>query len=526
MWHSVTDHAKQRGARFDHDEPPAVKAARLARNSGDNDVITPVILSGGSGTRLWPVSRKLFPKQLMPMAGGELSLFQATVGRLDAIAEVNAPVVVCNEEHRFMIASQMQELGREPQGIILEPVGRNTAPAVGVAALGVEELDPLLLVLPADHHITDAEALARAVEAGLPLALDGHLVTFGIVPSSPETGYGYIRTGSACGDSGAMQVERFVEKPDAPTAEKYLADGGYLWNSGMFLFKASAYLSELERLAPEMLEGCRAARRKGAEDLDFFRLDKDAFAACPADSVDYAVMEKTDKGAVVPLSCGWSDVGSWAALREVRGKDEGGNVSVGDVVVEDVSDCYLHSTGRLIAGLGLNGMAIIETKDAVLAAPLERVQDVKKMVGRLEEQGRDITQTHCRVYRPWGNYEGIDLGGRYQVKRITVYPGQQLSLQKHFHRAEHWVVVSGTAKVTRGEEEILLTEDQSTYIPLGTVHRLENPGKVDLELIEVQTGSYLGEDDIVRLSDVYGRTGGAQAEPEVTEEDPCGEDAC
>lgn len=467
-------------------------------------MITPVVLSGGSGTRLWPISRKLFPKQLMPMTGGNNSLLQSTLQRLKGLPNTSGALVICNEEHRFLVASQLQEIEHNPLDIILEPAGRNTAPAVALAALGTIEDDAILLVLPADHHIVDMDAFIAAVSRGLPFAELGKLVTFGIIPTKPETGYGYIKGGKPL-ENSAFTIEKFVEKPDLASAKEYLEDSSYLWNSGMFLFKASNYLEELQNFSPEILNACRLARENGVKDLDFFRLDKEAFIKCPEDSIDYAVFERTKKGVVVPLSCGWSDVGSWSALHEVRDKDENGNVTVGDIVTSDVNESYLHSTGRLIAGLGLSNIAVIETKDAVFVSPLNKVQDVKKIVNKLKRQKRDIVHAHCRVYRPWGNYEGIDLGERYQVKRITVYPGQQLSLQKHFHRSEHWIVVSGTAKIVNGDKEILLTEDQSTYIPLGALHRLENPGKVNLELIEVQTGSYLGEDDIERLSDIYGR---------------------
>jgi mannose-1-phosphate guanylyltransferase/mannose-6-phosphate isomerase len=338
------------------------------------------------------------------------------------------------------------------------------------------------------------------------------LVTFGIVPTQAETGFGYIRKAGSADAEAAWPVARFVEKPDLQTAQAYISSGEYLWNSGMFMFRASAFLDELARHQPEMLASCRRALELGRQDLDFLRLDADAFAACPADSIDYAVMEKTDKATVVPMSCQWNDVGSWSALHEVRPKDDLGNACIGDVVAEDAKGCYLHSTSRLIAAVGLENIALVETRDAVLAAPLHRVQDVKRIVEALKGRGRDEADAHCKVFRPWGNYEGVDLGGRYQVKRITVYPGQILSLQKHYHRAEHWIVVKGTAIVTKGEEQIMLGEDQSTYIPLGTVHRLENPGKVNLELIEVQTGSYLGEDDIVRLEDVYGRGGSGSSD--------------
>jgi mannose-1-phosphate guanylyltransferase/mannose-6-phosphate isomerase len=471
-------------------------------------MIIPVILSGGSGTRLWPLSRKLYPKQLLPMLGGANSLLQETALRASRVAPGSFPVVVTNEQHRFIVGAQLAEAGVKAGSIILEPVARNTAPAVVVAALKAMSGgdDPVLLILPADHYIGDALSFVDAVETGAKSASKGALVTFGIIPSQAETGYGYIRKRGDCED-GAWSVDTFVEKPDLRTAEAYVESGEYLWNSGMFMFQASAFLDELARLQPEMLEVCRLALEQGRQDLDFLRLDADAFGACPADSIDYAVMEKTDKAMVVPMTCQWNDVGSWSAMHEVRPKDLLGNACTGDVVIEDTKGCYLHSTSRLVAVVGLENVALIETKDAVLAAPLDRVQDVKMIVEALRGSGRSEADAHCKIFRPWGNYEGVDLGGRHQVKRITVYPGQILSLQKHYHRAEHWIVVKGTAIVTKGDETVMLGEDQSTYIPLGTVHRLENPGKVNLELIEVQTGSYLGEDDIVRLEDVYGRGG-------------------
>ena len=472
-------------------------------------MVIPVLLSGGSGSRLWPLSRKMYPKQLMPMLGDELSLLQVTALRAAEATESISSIVVTNEEYRFTVASQLQEQGMEPQSIILEPVGRNTAPAVAVAAiqaLTVED-DPILLVLPADHYIKDTAAFSEAVSAGITCAEQGKLVTFGIVPEKPETGFGYIRKGEAVSDTGSFAVDSFVEKPSCEVAQQYLDSGEYLWNSGMFMFKASVFLQELEKYAPEILTACRASLSASKADLDFLRLDADSFALCPSDSIDYAVMEHTDKAVVLPLSCGWSDVGSWSALHEVRERDENQNVCIGDVMAQGAESCYLHSTNRLVAVVGLENTAIVETKDAILAAPLDRVQEVKQIVGALDTKGRSEALSHTKVFRPWGNYESIDDGKGYQVKRITVYPGQTLSLQKHFHRAEHWIVVRGTALVTRGEEELVLSENESTYIPLGVVHRLENPGKLNLELIEVQSGSYLGEDDIVRLDDVYGRTG-------------------
>lgn len=474
-------------------------------------MVIPVLLSGGSGSRLWPLSRKMYPKQLMPMLGDELSLLQVTALRAAEATGSPSSIVVTNEEYRFTVASQLQEQGMEPQSIILEPVGRNTAPAVAVAAiqaLTIEE-DPTLLVLPADHYIKDTAAFSEVVAAGIHSAEQGKLVTFGIVPEKPETGFGYIRKGEAVSGSGSFVVDSFVEKPSSEVAQQYLDSGDYLWNSGMFMFKASVFLAELEKYAPEILTACRASLSTSVADLDFLRLNAEAFALCPSDSIDYAVMEHTDKAVVLPLSCGWSDVGSWSALHEVRDRDENENVCIGDVMMQGAENCYLHSTNRLVAVVGLENTAIVETKDAILAAPLDRVQEVKQIVGALDTKGRSEALSHTKVFRPWGNYESIDDGKGYQVKRITVYPGQTLSLQKHFHRAEHWIVVRGTALVTRGDEELVLSENESTYIPLGVVHRLENPGKLNLELIEVQSGSYLGEDDIVRLDDVYGRTGTA-----------------
>lgn len=469
-------------------------------------MIIPVILAGGSGTRLWPLSRKLYPKQLLPLVD-DRTLVQNTILRLQGLGEIGDPIIICNEEHRFIIAEQMRAMGVSPAAIILEPVGRNTAPAVAVAALQAQagDAEATLLVLPADHLIGDPDRFHDAVRQAATHAAAGHLVTFGIVPSAPETGYGYILQGPPLARSNARAIERFVEKPDLATAGDYVASGQYFWNSGMFVFRAGAVLAELERFAPAIVDSCRKALDLAGQDLDFLRLDRDAFAACPEDSVDYAVMEQTDKGVMIPLSCGWNDLGSWEALWQAGGKDEDGNVTRGDVVLCDVHDSYLHAETRLLAAVGLQNHIVVETSDAVLISPRDRVQEVKKIVDKLKAENRIEAVSHKKVFRPWGHYESIGDGARYQVKRITVTPGQVLSLQKHFHRAEHWVVVQGTAVVTRDNEDILLRENESVYLPLGAVHRLANPGKIPLELIEVQVGSYLGEDDIIRFEDVYGR---------------------
>lgn len=478
-------------------------------------MIIPIILSGGSGSRLWPLSRELYPKQLLPLVSN-LTMLQETIARLNGVVELAAPMVVCNDQHRFIVAQQLAEIGHKAEAIILEPVGRNTAPAVAVSALRAQTrgLDPVLLILPADHVIRDADALCAAVSAAYPHALNGSLITFGVVPSAPETGYGYIRSGEllppvpgANGGEKIFSVANFVEKPNAETAQQYVASGEFYWNSGMFMFQASRYLEELQRFAPEMLVACREALAKAKIDQDFIRLESEAFAACPSDSIDYAVMEKTAAAAVLPLDAGWSDVGSWSALWEVRPKDEVGNVVIGDVFVRGVKNSYLHTeNGRMLAVIGLDDVVVVDTADAVLVTRKECCQEVKEIVGLLKGANREETLSHRKVYRPWGNYESIDKSDRFQVKRISVSPGGTLSAQMHHHRAEHWIVVKGTAKITKGNEILLLCENQSTYIPLGVTHRLENPGKIDLELIEVQSGSYLGEDDIVRFDDHYGRS--------------------
>lgn len=469
-------------------------------------MLIPVLLSGGVGSRLWPVSRELYPKQFLPLTG-QSSLLVQTLQRAEALDTVSAPIVVCNDEHRFLVAEQLRQSGVEAAAILLEPEGKNTAPAVAVAALRALAIDAdaTLLVLPADHVIQDPDAFAAAVARGLPAAAEGYLVTFGIVPTAPETGYGYIQAGAMWRD-GIHELTRFVEKPDLDTAKKYVQSGEYVWNSGMFLLRADAYLAELEAHAPVMLAAARKALEAAHSDLDFTRLDKAAFAMCPSDSIDYAVMEHTRKGMVIPLVCGWSDVGSWSSLWEVENKDEEGNVLSGDVLVHEVNTSYIRSESRLVAAIGIDDIVVVETSDAVLIAHKNRVQDVKHIVAALKKSKRGEATLHKRVYRPWGSYESLVSAHRFQVKRIIVNPGQQLSLQMHHHRAEHWIVVSGTAQVTCGEKEFLLGEDESTYIPLGNRHRLANPGVIPLEIIEVQTGSYLGEDDIVRFQDVYGRS--------------------
>jgi mannose-1-phosphate guanylyltransferase / mannose-6-phosphate isomerase len=460
----------------------------------------PVILSGGAGTRLWPLSREHFPKQLLALSGKN-SLLQDTATRLDGAGDVMPLLVVCNEEHRFLVAEQFLEINKKPRAIILEPIGRNTAPALTLAALALRETgnDALMLVMPADHLIQNVPGFHAAVKKAGALAQEGKLVTFGIQPTSAEIGYGYIKKGK-----GAA-VEAFVEKPDIATARQYVESGEYLWNSGMFMMLATAWLDELKRYQPAMASACVDAYTKGKRDSDFYRVDRDSFLSCPSDSIDYAVMEKTERAAVVPLDAGWSDVGAWSSLWDVSPRDEAGNVLLGDVYAFDTSDALLVAQHRLLASVGLKDVIVVETPDAVLVANKNRSQDVKEIVKRLKQEKRSEHQSHRRVYRPWGSYEGVDAGERFQVKRLVVKPGAALSLQMHHHRAEHWVVVKGTAKVTRGEDVILLSENQSTYISIGMKHRLENPGNIPLEIIEVQSGAYLGEDDIVRFEDIYNR---------------------
>jgi mannose-1-phosphate guanylyltransferase/mannose-6-phosphate isomerase len=469
--------------------------------------VHPVILSGGSGTRLWPMSRTYYPKQLLPLVG-ERTLLQQAALRVAGAEGFAAPLVIANEEHRFIIAEQLREIEVTTAGLLLEPVGRNTAPAACIAALSLIAAAPdaLMLLMPSDHTIEDRAAFLAAVQRAAVAARAGRLVTFGIEPERAETGYGYIERDTALAKAdGVFAVARFVEKPDAATAERYVASGDFFWNSGIFLFPATLYLSELERLHPDMLASCRQALEAARCDDDFIRLDKAAFADCPSDSIDYAVMEHTDRAAVVPVAMGWSDLGSWDALWAMAEKDAAGNALVGNVIAEDAKNCYLRSEAGLVAALGVEDLVVVATDDAVMLAPRSRAQDVRRLVARLVKENRGEADALPRVHRPWGSYETLHVGHRVQVKHITVKPGGKLSLQMHHHRAEHWVVVQGTARIRRGDEEIILTEDQSTYIPLGTPHRLENPGKIPLHLVEVQSGAYLGEDDIVRFEDDYGR---------------------
>jgi mannose-1-phosphate guanylyltransferase/mannose-6-phosphate isomerase len=468
--------------------------------------IVPVILSGGSGTRLWPLSRKALPKQLLALTG-ERTMIQQTAGRAQGEGFA-APLVISGQDHRFLIAEQLRAAGIQDARIVLEPVGRNTAPAAAIAALLVAADDPdgLVLLMPSDHVISDEPAFHRAIETARQAALAGALVTFGITPAGPETGYGYIKGGDGlAGVPGALAIERFVEKPDRATAERYVASGDYFWNSGMFLFRARAFLEEMARLQPHMLDCCRAALEHAHRDMDFIRLGEAAFVACASDSIDYAVMEKAANAAVVPVAMGWNDVGSWSSLWEIASRGTDGNVIQGNVVTEGTRNCYLRSEGPMLAALGIADMVVVATKDAVLVSHRGATQDVKKIVDQLAARGSDQDVLYPVVHRPWGTYESVDSGANFQVKHIMVKPGQKLSLQMHHHRAEHWIVVEGTALVTCDDKQFLLQANQSTFIPLGATHRLENPGKAPLRLIEVQSGSYLGEDDIVRFEDTYGR---------------------
>lgn len=483
--------------------------------------IQPVILSGGSGSRLWPMSRAMYPKQLLPMVTDK-SLLQDTVSRINTLGtsydnlEVFDPVIVCNEAHRFFVAEQMLELGKSQSQIILEPVGKNTAPALTLAALSTaaNDKETIMLVMPADHIIKDSKEFHQVIAEGAELASAHHLVTFGITPSHAETGFGYIRKGTLIENiqAEATTIAQFVEKPELSTAEGYLASGDYLWNSGMFMMKANDWLNAIAHFNPEMASCVEQAWKNGVQDHDFYRVDKMVFEQCPSDSIDYAVMEKVVQAplkemstAVIALDAGWSDVGAWSSLWDVSEKDQSGNVTRGDVFVHDSNNCLIYSENRYVAGLGLDNLVIVETADALLVSNKDNAQDVKHAVAWLKNESRDEHIVHRKVYRPWGSYEGIDSGDRYQVKRISVKVGASLSLQLHHHRAEHWIVVKGTAQVTRGDDVFLLTENESTYIPLGIKHRLENKGSIPLDMIEVQSGSYLGEDDIVRFDDVYGR---------------------
>ena len=465
-------------------------------------MITPVIMAGGSGSRLWPLSRSLFPKQFLALNGSE-TMLQQTLQRLSGLM-LERPVVICNEEHRFIVAEQLREIS-QPGSIILEPVGRNTAPAIALASKTVvESKDSLILILAADHVIGNENAFVEAVEKAIPLAKAGKLVTFGIVPTEAHTGYGYIKRGNAIDEHG-YQVDAFVEKPNADIATEYLEGKAHYWNSGMFLMKASRYLEELNQYRPDIYQACENALADTSKDEDFIRIDKEAFEKCPDESIDYAVMEKTSDAVVVPLDAGWSDIGSWSALWDVNNKDADGNMVSADSILHETTNCLIEGGERLIATVGVDNLVIVDTKDALLVARKDKVQDVKKIVEQLKAQGRGEFKNHREVYRPWGKYDSIDNGTRYQVKRITVKPGEKLSIQMHHHRAEHWIVVSGTAKVTNGDKTFLVTENESTYIPIGVIHALENPGKLPLEMIEVQSGTYLGEDDIVRFEDRYGR---------------------
>ncbi|MEY3220383.1 MAG: hypothetical protein RIT27_1740 [Pseudomonadota bacterium] len=471
-------------------------------------MLHPVILSGGIGSRLWPLSREHYPKQLLALVG-EQTMLQNTVLRLENIPDLAPPIIVCNEDHRFLVAEQLRCINVKPSAILLEPIGRNTAPAIAIAALAALEKDPnaVLLVLPADHLIQHVDEFQLTVKKALPAVEQNLLITFGIVPTKPETGYGYIKSGELIKETSVYRVSQFVEKPNQETAIHYIETGQYFWNSGMFLFKAQCYLDELKNAEPKIFEICQRSFDKLSLDLnsDFVRVDEEIFKHCPSKSIDFAVMEKTVHAAMIPLNAGWSDIGAWSALWEVSNQDNNGNILQGDIFVQQVNNCYLRSENRLLAAIGIENIIAVETADAVLIAHKDRAQDVKNVVDYLKRTGRSEANLHRKVFRPWGSYETIDNDPRFQVKRIMVNVGASLSLQMHYHRSEHWVVVKGTAKITRGDEQVLLSENQSTYIPLGIKHRLENPGKIPLEIIEIQSGSYLGEDDIVRFEDHYGR---------------------
>ncbi|HEN3619090.1 TPA: mannose-1-phosphate guanylyltransferase/mannose-6-phosphate isomerase [Yersinia enterocolitica] len=470
-------------------------------------MLLPVIMAGGTGSRLWPMSRELYPKQFLRLHGVN-SMLQETVNRLEGIS-VREPVVICNEEHRFLVAEQLRQINKLSHNIILEPVGRNTAPAIALAALNAisQGDDPIMLVLAADHIINDCDAFHQAITDAIPFAKKESLVTFGIVPTGPETGYGYIQRGeSTVNDiSEAFKVKRFVEKPNLETAEQYINSGEYYWNSGMFMFRAKRYIQELDKFRPDILEACKAAMKDSDSDKDFITIDKDKFSACPDESIDYAVMEQTSNAVVVPLDAGWSDVGSWSALWDVSNKDKLGNAVTGDTFLHDTQNCYINTDEKLVAAVGVDNLVIVSTKDAVLVVDKSKVQDVKKIVEHLKQTKRSEYRRHRETYRPWGRCDIVVNEQRFNVNRITVKPGGAFSMQMHHHRAEHWIVLSGTAKVTIGDKTFLITENQSTFIPIGSLHMLENPGKIPLELIEVQSGSYLGDDDIIRVKDHYGR---------------------
>jgi len=462
-------------------------------------MIKAVIMAGGSGTRLWPLSRSKYPKQFLNLCG-DSSMLQSTVSRLDTL-DINSSVVICNEEHRFLAAEQLREIDMM-DSIILEPVGRNTAPAIALAAMSADD-DPLLLVMAADHVIQNVNAFRDSVTKAIPMAEDGKLVTFGIVPKEPHTGYGYIEVGNKFNEG--YLVNKFVEKPSLAIAKNYVESNNYLWNSGMFLFRASKYLEELANLCPDIHKACALSLENVETDLDFIRIDNEQFVKCPSKSIDYAVMEKTDHAVVVAMDAGWSDIGSWSSLWNISEKDSKGNVVLGDVMLHETNNSYVRSDGKLLAAVGVKDLAIISTKDAIMVSHKNCINEAKNIVDNLKSMGRTEWEFNRETYRPWGKYDSIDNGERYQVKRITVKPGAKLSVQMHHHRAEHWIVVSGSAKVTNGEKTFLLSENESTFIPVGVVHALENPGKVELQLIEVQSGAYLGEDDIVRFEDIYGR---------------------